>query len=137
MRASPWSEAYYVILTHCVGILVLDAIMNPLPSEALRQTQPMSAVPSESSPAVVGPRRALDMLVAVLRNADKNVQVEVSANVCALLGHLGRKGVVSEDRAVDLERMKSSTRELLEQAAADESKRSLSTAAKRALEAWS
>lgn len=115
--------------------------MNPLPSEALRQSQsqqqPISAIPSEGSPAVVGPRRALDMLVAVLRNTDNSLQPEVVANVCALLGHLGRKGVVSEDRTADLERVKSSTREYLEKAAQDRTARSLSAAAKRALEAWS
>lgn len=113
--------------------------MNPLPSEALRQpqSQPISAIPSEGSPAIVGPRRALDMLTAVLRNTDRSIEAEVCSNVCVLLGHLGRKGVVSEDRAADLERLKDSTRGLLEQAAQDGNARSLNAAAKRALEAWS
>lgn len=87
---------------------------------------------------MVGPRRALDMLISVLRDSSAlNVPHEVRANVCALLGHLGRKGVVAENRATDLQRMKESTRELIEALAKDsEGNPRVVTAAKRALEAW-
>ncbi|KAI0950311.1 hypothetical protein AcV7_008820 [Taiwanofungus camphoratus] len=121
------------------GTLVLDAILNPFPAETIRgsQLQSPSAATSEGSP-VVDPRNALDMLVAVLRNSEKTIPVEVRANVCVLLGQLGRKGVVGDDRIDDVERMKNSTRELLEGAvnSSEGNTRIFSSAAKRALEAW-
>ena len=114
--------------------------MNPLPTEAIRTTsQPLSAVsPTEGSP-VVGPRRALDMLTSVLREGGPAAKVppEVRSNVCALLGHLGRKGVVAEDRATDLARMKEVTRDLIETLIKDgDGNTKVATAAKRALEVW-
>ncbi|KZT11398.1 uncharacterized protein LAESUDRAFT_734264 [Laetiporus sulphureus 93-53] len=123
------------------GTMVLDAILNPLPSEVIRSTlslsQPASAISSDGSP-VADLHSALDMLVVVLKNTDNNFAVEISANVCALLGQLGRKGVVSPDRVDDVARMKLCTKELLETAAAnrDGGARMLSAAAKRALEAF-
>ncbi|TFK80925.1 hypothetical protein K466DRAFT_591571 [Polyporus arcularius HHB13444] len=124
------------------GTLVLDSLLNPLPAEAIRTTsQPLSAVSATEGSPVVGPRCALDMLVSVLRDGSAlNVPPEVRANVCALLGHLGRKGVVAENRATDLQRMKESTRELIEALAkeSDGQQRNarVAAAAKRALEAW-
>ena len=90
---------------------------------------------------MVGPRRALDMLIGVLREGSApNAPPEVRWNVCALLGHLGRKGVVAESRATDLQRMKESTQELVEALAKDtegpQGNAKVATAAKRALEAW-
>ncbi|KAI0637070.1 hypothetical protein C8Q77DRAFT_1095851 [Trametes polyzona] len=122
------------------GTLVLDSLLNPLPTEAIRTTsQPLSAVSATEGSPVVGPRRALDMLISVLREGNPNVPAEVRANVCALLGHLGRKGVVAESRATDLQRMKDSTRELIEGLAREgeaPSNPKVVAAAKRALEAW-
>ncbi|KAH9951320.1 hypothetical protein B0H21DRAFT_718473 [Amylocystis lapponica] len=121
------------------GTLVLDAILNPLPTETIRssQSQPISAVTSDGSP-VVGPRRTLDMLTAVLRSSQGNIAPEVRANVCGLLGQLGRAGVVKDDRKNDVDQMKDSTRELLENAAreTEETLKVFSGAARRALEAW-
>ncbi|KAI0361987.1 hypothetical protein OH77DRAFT_1389137 [Trametes cingulata] len=122
------------------GTLVLDSLLNPLPTEAIRSTsQPLSAVSATEGSPVVGPRRALDMLINVLRDGSSNMPLEVRANVCALLGHLGRKGVVAENRATDLQRMKDSTRELIEGLARETEPPSnprVVAAAKRALEAW-
>ncbi|GBE82337.1 hypothetical protein BKA93DRAFT_760564 [Sparassis latifolia] len=119
--------------------LVLDAIMNPLPSEVILQpqSQPMSAATSEGSPTG-GPRRALDMLITILKDADQSMPFEMRANVCAVLAHLGRKGAIGEERASDVARMKDSTREYLESAASgsDGSALLVSSAAKRVLEAW-
>lgn len=113
--------------------------MNPLPTEAVRSAQsvPVSAAASEGSPTVTA-RTALDMLAYVLRNADNNMPVEVRANACALLGQLGRTGSVAANRGVDLEKLKDSTRDLLENAAreADGNAKVLAGAAQRALEAW-
>ena len=119
---------------------MLDSLLNPLPTEAIRATsQPLSAVsPTEGSP-VVGPRRALDMLTNVLREGGSGSKVppEVRSNICALLGHLGRKGVVAESRAMDLERMKDATRDLIQTLAKDaDGNAKVVTAAKKALEAW-
>ncbi|KAL1947755.1 hypothetical protein VTO73DRAFT_13479 [Trametes versicolor] len=122
------------------GTLVLDSLLNPLPTEAIRSTsQPLSAVSASEGSPVVGPRRALDMLTNLLRDSSTNVPAEVRSNVCALLGHLGRKGVVAESRATDLQRMKDGTRELLEGLAHDSEvpgNPKVVAAAKRALEAW-
>ena len=83
----------------------------------------------------------MDMLISTLREGSaQNVPPEVRSNVCALLGHLGRKGVVAESRATDVQRMKESTQELVEALAKDtegpQGNAKVATAAKRALEAW-
>ncbi|CAL1704860.1 unnamed protein product [Somion occarium] len=144
--------ALSLLSTHANGgQIVLDALMNPLPSEVnarggpppVSAGGPLAGNSVEASP-VVGPRRALDMIVSVLRAPPVLIQgvtvhtadipVEVRANTCALVGHLGRKGVVPEDRAKDVEILKESTRELLEIAAKERTH--AGSAAKRALEAW-
>ncbi|KAF7793031.1 hypothetical protein EIP86_004136 [Pleurotus ostreatoroseus] len=120
------------------GLVVIDALLNPLPSEAPARgahNAPISAGPSSTdSPAVGTPRRALDMLVASLRNTDGKVPVEVRANICALVGHLGRAGVVPESRAQDVQTMKESMRELL--VAASKETGLVGAPAKKALDAW-
>ncbi|KAI0748021.1 hypothetical protein C8Q80DRAFT_1219351 [Daedaleopsis nitida] len=123
------------------GTLVLDSLLNPLPTEAIRTTsQPLSAVSATEGSPVVGPRRALDMLIGVLREGSApNVPPEVRSNVCALLGQLGRKGVVAESRETDLQRMKESTREQVEALAKDEGPQAnlkVAASAKRTLETW-
>ncbi|KAI1794275.1 hypothetical protein LXA43DRAFT_1116106 [Ganoderma leucocontextum] len=136
--------ALSLISTHAGGgTLVLDSLLNPLPSEAIRSSstsQPLSAVSASEGSPVVGPRHALDMLIGTLREGSApNVPPEVRSNVCALLGHLGRKGVVSESRTTDVQRMTESTRGLMEMLAKEEGHRSnpkVAAAAKRALEAW-
>ncbi|KAK7693611.1 hypothetical protein QCA50_003180 [Cerrena zonata] len=122
------------------GVIVLDSIMNPLPSEmsARGGTAPISAggplTGNGIDSPIVGPRRALDRLVAILRSSSPPIAAEVRANVCALVGHLGRKGVVPEDRARDLQHLKESLREILENATKEENQ--VAIAAKRALDAW-
>ena len=86
----------------------------------------------------MGPRRALDTLISVLGTSEGNFATEVRINVCRLFGYLGRRGVVREDRQSDVERLKNSTRELLQNIAMglQVHAQALSEAAKRALEAW-
>jgi hypothetical protein len=131
--------------------------MNPLPVEISRTnnnslSQPISAVPSSDSPAVGTPRRAFDMLVWALKNRD--TPPEVRANVCALVGHLGRRGVMDTSRARDVQVLKDELKDVLEQLAKGENiqqeeyaeealededenvPKNLAAAAKRALEAW-
>ena len=121
-----------------IGLIVLDALLNPLPSELAGRaglTMPASAgPPSTDSPAVGGPRRALDMLVMSMRNTDGKMPMEVRANICALIGHLGHAGVVPDNRAHDVHTLKESFRDLLE-FAKDESGH-VGNAAQKALDAW-
>ena len=122
----------------------MDALMNPLPVEVPRTgslSQPISAIPTSDSPVVGTPRRALDMLVSVLRNSDGRTPPEVRVNVCALIGYLGRPGAVNASRARDVQNMKEEFEELLENLAkeADATSRQpglLAAAAKRALDGW-
>ena len=98
---------------------------------------PISAGPSaaiDSPAATGGPKRALDMLAAALRNTDGKMPMEVRANVCALVWHLGRPGVVASSRAQDVHVMKESLRELL--GFAKEERGHVGHAAKKALDAW-
>ncbi|KAI0798080.1 hypothetical protein C8Q75DRAFT_796346 [Abortiporus biennis] len=157
--------ALSLLSTHAAGgTLVLDALLNPLPLESTSRqnslNNPISAggvIPTpgvmggggEGSP-IVGPRRALDMLTSVLRGSSSipttpstTTPMEVRSNICALVGHLGRKGVVSSDRERDVETMKESLRDLLECAAKDnnngvtDTPKGFGASAKRALEVWS
>ncbi|EPQ58166.1 hypothetical protein GLOTRDRAFT_136931 [Gloeophyllum trabeum ATCC 11539] len=144
------------------GKIVLDALLNPLPQEVNpRQSFAAKSLPSSSSnptsasttsaassPAAGGPTRALDMLVTVLKTPESLplIPVEVRANICSLLGQLGKKGKVSEedDRTADVERVKSATREILESLARTSAAEGTSektggivgTAARKALDAW-
>lgn len=174
----------------------LDSLFNPLPLEATTRadrsnsllSQPLSAGvaltttgsglgSAENSPIVGGPRRALDMLVSILRNragtlgsaplnlsspsseappkivaaapntllnSTPRTPMEVRANLCALVGHLGRKGVVPEDRARDVQAMKDNFKDILEGLAKGApdivegtKPGNLNVAAKKALDAWS
>lgn len=128
----------FIGLPSIIGLIVLDALLNPLPSEApSRAALPVSAGPPSTDSPVVGnggPRRALDMLVTSLRNTDGKTPMEVRANICALVGHLGHTGVVPESRSHDVDTMKEALKELLV-AAKDESGH-VGAAAKKALEAW-
>ncbi|THG97815.1 hypothetical protein EW026_g4259 [Hermanssonia centrifuga] len=131
--------ALSLLSTHTSGgLVVLDALLNPLPTETPPHggplSQPISAGPSTDSPAIGMPRRALDMLVSSLRNADGRTPVEVRGNICALLGRLGRQGVVPESRVHDVGAMKLSTKEWVEEAAGEEGP--IGGAARKTLEAW-
>lgn len=128
--------------------------MDPLPRDATPRTPSLppsasaTSTSSEASPIVSAPR-ALDTLIAVLQDRETRFQPEVRANVCALLGQLGRRSTAGEDRAAEMERMKNQARELLEAAAENAQAQTraaeqqnakgmaiLASSAKRALEAW-
>ena len=101
------------------AVIVLDALMNPLPVEISQKnsssnplSQPLSAIPTSDSPAVGTPRRALDMLAWTLKDPD--VPPEVRANIATLVGHLGRQGVVDSSRARDVQVLKEEVKGVLE-----------------------
>ncbi|KAI0093611.1 hypothetical protein BDY19DRAFT_917898 [Irpex rosettiformis] len=148
---------YLLSLSSNGAVIVLDALMNPLPVEISQKnsssnplSQPLSAIPTNDSPAVTTPRRALDMLVWALKNSD--TPPEVRANIATLAGHLGRQGVVDSSRARDVQVLKDEVKGVLERivkaqekgedAVEDEEESeekvtgALLSAAKRALDAW-
>lgn len=137
---------------------MLNAILAPLPVEAAPASGagsiPGSAPISEAgSPVIMSPtsassripttRRALDRLAAVLRNqssADAHrpnpltFPVEVRANVCALLGQVGK--VASGDQAERLDTAVKSTLEDLSKGAGQGRDGLLGNCAKKVLDGW-
>jgi hypothetical protein len=89
---------------------------------------------------VVGPPRALDTLLAVLKNKETRFQPEARANVCTLLGQLGRAGAPDDVDAQDVARIREQVRPALEDVAALEKDGKgmviLVGAAERALANW-
>jgi hypothetical protein len=126
-----------------IGTVVFDALTCPLPAEAGQRgaSAPTSAgsTSSEASP-VTGPPRVLDLLLSTLKNRDGRHVPELRANLCALLGQLGRSGVVDDREALGVSKMKAQAKPLLEAAAVTEKTNkgniALATAAQRAIEAW-
>jgi hypothetical protein len=138
---------------------VIDALMDSLPRDAAPSRQnslPNSGGSTSSeapSPVVGGPSRALDAVLSAVKNRDGRLQPEVRANACALLGQLGRPGVLGPDRAPELARLKDAARPVLDAVASSgntqtggelhkqqpqtKSQNIVASAAKRALEAWS
>jgi hypothetical protein len=126
--------------------------MEPLPRETNPRGAPSAGSTStEGSPVVGAPARALDTLLSALRNRDGRLQPEIRANICALIGQLGKPGVVGPDREAELLRFKDATKPLLETASVTTNNTASGTAqpgeqaknqtvvanaAKRALEAW-
>jgi hypothetical protein len=98
-----------------------------------------ASMSSEASP-VTGPPRALDLLLAALKNRSGRNAPEVRANICALLGQLGRPGVVDEADAARLAKMKHQAKPILEAAAAtdrtSQGHTALATTAEKAIEGW-
>lgn len=122
------------------GPIVLDAITSPLPTEVQQAPNPLlslgeseTASSEESSPVLS--KRALDVLLVVLKGPDSRCPIEVRANICTLLGQLGRKGVAVGDREVEVQKMKDAADEILQ--SFSKGKDLLAGSAKRTLEAWS
>lgn len=144
--------ALTLLSTHSKGgPVVIDALMEALPRETNPRAPgpPAGSTSSEGSPVVGASPRALDTVLSVLRNRDGRLQPEVRANGCALLGQLGRPGVVGSERAAELARLKEVAKPVLEALAAGASTGGapqageaakgnviVASAAKRALEAW-
>lgn len=146
-----------------IGPLALEAIIAPLPIEVAPNSAasgPISTATSTSSdvdsPIITSPtvhsrlptpRRAVDRLNAILKNTATSVAkttnnrpnpvnfpVEVRANVCTLLGQVGRKA--SGDQLQRLSDATKSTLEGLTKNGGQGRDAVLSTAAQRALDCW-
>ncbi|KAF7967687.1 hypothetical protein HWV62_33381 [Athelia sp. TMB] len=153
--------ALTLLSTHKDGApLVLSAILAPLPVEAspapgsMPTSAPVSEVsspifmsPTSASSRIPIPRRALDRLAAVLRNQPSSdtsssthrpkpltFPVEVRANVCALLGQIGK--IASGDQADRLDAAVKSTLEDLSKGASQGKDNLLGNCAKRVIEGW-
>lgn len=143
--------------------IVLAAILAPLPAEVTPNSAssgPLSASASTSSDVdsplgtspptrsrLSTPRRAIDRLVAVLKNTPSsdtnsvnnrpnvvNFPIEVRANVCALLGQVGRQASGGQ-----LETLKETTKNILEElskSAGQGRDGLLGTASKKVLDGW-
>lgn len=116
----------------------MDAITLPLSTEVQQAPNPLSGgseTASSEENVTAAPKRAFDTLVTVLKTPDPRCPAEVRANICTLLGQLGRKGVVNADQEAEVQQIKDAVKEALE--GFSEGKDLLAGAAKRTLEAWS
>ncbi|THH12748.1 hypothetical protein EW146_g7403 [Bondarzewia mesenterica] len=114
----------------------LDAITTPLPQEAYKNSNTQFADTGDVGSPVTAPGRALDMLMVALQGHSARLPEEVRVNVCALLGQIGRAGVVSSERAAELAKLKGEVRPLLETAANTEQPTKLKLSAAKALQLW-
>ncbi|KAI0064603.1 hypothetical protein BV25DRAFT_1823008 [Artomyces pyxidatus] len=116
--------------------VVLDALTAPLPHEAQQQNGPTLGDSADPTSPVTAPGRALDMLTLALKTPGSRFPEEVRANVCALLGQVGREGGVGAARAPELARLKAEVRPLLVSASEGEHGSKLQVAASGALQRW-
>ena len=119
------------------GVIVLDAIMSPLPTEVTQGSNPLSAnAPgSDEASPVIGPTRAIEALVWLLKRSNPRCPSEVKANVCTLLSQLGRKGGrTSSERETDVEKLKMATKDILVRCSKGDDL--FGKAAKKVLETW-
>lgn len=129
------------------GALVLNALIAPLPGEATPSSTgsaPVSTPASTSSetmdsPVVFSPtgasskipsvRHALDQLVVSLKS--ESIPAEVRTNICAFFGQISRRGTGD-----GLQRLKDTTRLLLEELVIVHGQSMLGSAAKKVLDMW-
>lgn len=119
------------------GVTVLDAIMSPLPVETTQGPNPLppNAAGSDEASPVVGPARAIEALVSLLKRSNPRCPPEVKANVCMLLSQLGRKGGrTSTERETDVEKLKIAMKDILVKYSQVDDL--FGKAAKKVLEAW-
>lgn len=116
---------------------VLDAITLPLPQEAQINADGPSAEANDLTSPVTTPRRALDMIMAIFTSTSKRFPEEMRANICVLLGHIGRAGAVTEDRVIELKKLKEEVRPKLEDAKNIEQQSKLQQSSLKALQLWS
>lgn len=121
------------------AVLVLESLLTELPKEILPPSRQNSlnvdAPASNPSPVVSTITTALDMLVTILNNTENKFPVELRANLCTLLGELGKDGLKGECEQ-EVEKLRIATRQGLETAQVTPDSLVLSAAAKKALDAW-
>jgi len=119
------------------GVIVLDAIMSPLPVEVKQGKGPIppNATGSDEGSPVVGPTRAINGLASLLKLSSSRCPPEVKANVCMLLSQLGRKGGrTCQEREADVGQLKVATKDIVVKISQGDDM--LGKAAKNVLEAW-
>ena len=111
--------------------------MSPLPVEVKqgKNQSPQNTAGSNDGSPIVGPTRAIDCLVSLLKLSHSRCPPEVKANVCMLLGQLGRKGGRScKERETDVEQLKVVAKNIVVKISQGDDM--LGKAAKNVLEAW-
>ncbi|KAL5511837.1 hypothetical protein ACEPAH_5055 [Sanghuangporus vaninii] len=123
------------------ALCVLDAVVAELPKEVnppSRQNS-LNAYPgNDLSSPITGPRTVLDVFAMILKNPDRRFPPELRANLCRLLGELGRESLKtgSGGREVEVERVRAATQSTLEAIQSTPDSLVLNFAARKALEAW-
>ena len=123
---------------------MLDAVVVDLPKEVSPPSRQNSlnvgvaASEKEPSSAAASPATALDVLVDILTNVEGKYPAELRANLCQLLGEVGRESLKAESkgRGEQVEAVRSATRATLESIRGSPDSFSLSAAARKALENW-
>lgn len=111
--------------------------MSPLAVEATQGPNPLSpnAPGSDEASPVVGPTRAVEGLVSLLKRTTPRCPTEVKANVCTLFGQLGRKGGrTSKEREAEVEKLKIAAKDTLVKCSQGDDL--FGKAAKKVLEGW-
>ncbi|KAG2368500.1 hypothetical protein BDR07DRAFT_1477985 [Suillus spraguei] len=129
------------------GALILNALTVPLPVEvgpSSTASAPASTIASTSSEATDSPivlsstgasnkitsiRHALDQLVVSLKS--ESTPAEVRTNICAFLGQVSKRGTGD-----GLQRLKDTTRPILEELVSVHGQSMLGSAAKKVLDMW-
>lgn len=118
-------------------MVAIDAVMSPLPVETKQGKNSLSpnATGSDEGSPIVGPTRAIDGLVTLLKLSNPRCPPEVKANVCTLLGQLGKGGSrTSKERETDVEQLKVAAKDIVVKLSQGDDM--LGRAGKNVLEAW-
>ena len=75
-------------------------------------------------------------MVFILENLEGKYPAELRANVCALLGELGKSGAGASAIGAEVEQIRKTARPALEKAQTTPDSMVLSAAARKAIEAW-
>lgn len=132
-------EPHFLTLPEAVH--VLDAVVAELPREVTapsRQNSLSSHPEADPASPIAAPRTALDALAMILKNPDGRFRPELRANLCQLLVELGRESLKAAEggREVEVERVRSATRPMLEALESTPDSLALSAAARKVLQAW-
>lgn len=120
-----------------IGVAVLDAIMSSLAVEVKQGKNAFTpnAVGLDEGSPVVGPSRAVDGLVSLLRSSKSRCPPEVKANICVLFSQLGRKGGrTCKERDTDVEQLKVAAKDIVVKISQGDD--ISGKAAKNMMEAW-
>ncbi|EJD06025.1 uncharacterized protein FOMMEDRAFT_104451 [Fomitiporia mediterranea MF3/22] len=127
------------------ALLVLDAVVANLPKEIPPPSR-QNSLNSESVPSsggtpsapVTAPKTALEVLVSILQNLEGRIPAELRANLCQLLGEIGRDSLKTEslEHHEKVEQVRQASRDMLQSLKGSPDSLALSAAAGKALDSW-